>query len=185
MGKLRHREFSKVLSTVSQYYVLSCPMAQGSTSLTHPLPFLPIQGTHPLRSSGSTTGMRSRSQRTSTLNRQALGTAFASRRCSRRTQALTPVKPGTALERSAPRPCSRCKVRPTAGRDGRGGGAAMVSPKVIWRQGLHVCEPTLFPPGIPAPGPAPNSASQALAEWGCPPLPSEVPALSRDSCTEC
>lgn len=54
--------------------------------------------------------MRSRSQRTSTLSRKVAGTACASRRCSQRTRARTPVRPGTVQGKSAPRPCSPCKV---------------------------------------------------------------------------
>lgn len=70
-----------------------------------------VQGTHLQKSCGSTMGMRSRSLRTSTSSRRVAGTACVSRRCSRRTQAHTPVRPGTVLGKAAPGPYSRCKVK--------------------------------------------------------------------------
>lgn len=71
---------------------------------------LSAQGTHLQKSYGFTMRMRSRSQRTSTLSRKVAGTACVSRRCSRRTPAHTPVRPGTVPGKSAPRPYSLCKV---------------------------------------------------------------------------
>lgn len=70
-----------------------------------------VQGTHLQKSYGFTTEMRSRSQRTSTSSRKVAGTACVSRRCSQRTRAHTPVRPGTVLGRSAPGPYSLCKVK--------------------------------------------------------------------------
>lgn len=101
-------ELEQVVRTVPRA-IISWP---GKDLPNQPRPtHLLLQGIHLLRSSGFTMGMRSRSQRTSTLNGEAPSTASASRRCSQRTRARTPVRRGTVLGQFAPRLGSWCKVR--------------------------------------------------------------------------
>lgn len=127
-----------------------------------------VQGTHLQKSYGFTTEMRSRSQRTSTSSRKVAGTACVSRRCSQRTRAHTPVRPGTVLGRSAPGPYSLCKV------------------KLGCFEGLgyNFCQSRLEVRDTQQTTPVPLqlrgrslTPSQALAEWGFLPF-SKVPALS-------
>lgn len=127
-----------------------------------------VQGTHLQKSYGFTTGLRSRSQRTSTSSREVAGTACVSKRCSRRTLAHTPVRPGTVLGRSTPGPCSPCKVKLSCFE----GVGVQPLPKPFRGEG-HTTD-------YPSPTAAPKQITVSIASsrrTGLPSLLSEVPAL--------
>lgn len=172
-GKLKPSESNKHLV---QYHspVQSCLVAQGSTSLTSPPALPPCSGNPPPEVIWLHNG--NEIQESEDFHFEQRGTQH-----SLCIQEVFPEDTGTYTceawnSAGGVRTQAVLTVQGEAAQR-QGGGAALVSPKVIWRQGNHV---SLLCPLVPSQPqrPAPHPTSQALAEWGQPSLPSEVPVLS-------